>query len=475
METTRDSSAEGNAPDGGSSATTASLGLPMLSTGLNFGELDLTGGEGLWPEVERICRVSSLGQELDDAIAGRAAPRIWAILGAEATAAGLLIARLLADRGQLVTLLDADEDRALLTHLIGRHEQEGWIDIVRYGASRTNASDTLPSPGRRGAVVGVGSFAPTGANPEEIGELVARLRRQSDDLIIVVPAEPAAAPWCRTADIRLLVWDQLERTPEEIGRLVDALRAQGIILEGLVGFGVDEFAALERLTPFEDLPQPEPTAGGPVFPDPAEVAAAREAALEAPVAPRRGGKTALLRLAAVLAGLAVLAVGYYLLNANRRTADPPRRVATREVVANEPVRASSDTASIARTSSPIAAESTITRPPVVTPAQEPAPTPAPVPPADQAGFDLAPYRSAVGEAGWALWIISQKTEAMAAVDIASLRRQGIQAVARAVDLPEKGRWYRIYVGNFPSRAAAQEAAPALLAHLHHDWAQAARF
>lgn len=488
METTRDPSPENNLPDESSPETTPLFDLPLLSTGLNFGELDLVGGEALWAEVERICSLSSLGRDLDDAIAGRAAPRVWAILGAEATAAGLLIARLLADRGQLVTLVDADEGRALLTHLIGRHEQEGWIDIVRYGASRTNASDTLPSAGRRGAVLGIGSFAPTGVSSEEIGDLVARLRRQSDDLIIVLPAEPAAAAWCRTADIRLLAWDQLEHTSAETAAAIEALRAQGIVLEAIIGFGVEEFAALERLTPLEEPISTDPTPGGPEFPDPAAVEVARDELIAVPVAPRRAS-TGLMRAAAVLAGLAVLAVGYYLLNANRRDAQAPRRPAPREVAVVEPARqepvvgestTQEPAAPDPATQAPVTQEPTAidraTTPPATAEPVVSAPAPAAAAtPAGTPAFDPAPYRAAVGEAGWALWVISQKTEAAAEADVALLRRQGMQAVARAVDLPEKGRWYRIYVGSFPSRAAAQAAAPALLAHLHEDWAQATKF
>jgi hypothetical protein len=465
------------------------FGVPLMSAGLNLGELDLRGGEGFWEEVERFSQLSTLGAQLDDAIAGHVAPRVWVLLGAEGPAAGLIIARLLADRGQSVVLVDADDTDPRLTHWIGRYEQEGWIDMIRYGASRTTASDTLPSTGRRGAVIGVGSFTPTGATPEEIGDLVSRLRRQGDDLVIVAPAVVGSAPWCRTADIRLLAWNRLDLTEEEVVALSGTLREGGIVLEGMVGFGVEEYEALQRLTPLDELTLAPPAPGGPeieVFETAPALASPAPSAPSAPPAPSapsaspappapvttapRKASSGVLRFAAVFGGLAVLAAGYLMLNANRTSAPPPRRVAV-----TQPAR---DTGSAdVETRLPDASAT----PPV---GQEPAAqeaevakTETPVPPAPPApaGFDTAPYRATVGQAGWALWLYSQPNQESADADVAGLQKQGFQATSRAVDLPEKGRWYRVYVGSFPSKEAAQQAAPALLAQLKHDWAAPARF
>lgn len=465
------------------------FGVPEMSAGLNRGELDLRGGEGFWEEVERFSQLSSLGGHLDEAIAGRAAPRVWVILGNEAAASGLIVSRLLADRGQSVVLLDADEAHAPLTHWLGRHEQEGWIDMIRYGASRTTASDTLPSSGRRGAVIGVGSFTPTGATGEEIGDLVARLRRQADDLVVVAPAVPGAAPWCRTADLRLLAWDRLDRSEEEILALTEMLREHGIVLDGMITFGAEEYAALQRLTP---VPEPalapiaatapvEP--GGPEFPDPDLVTVAAE--LPPAAAPRRGSSGG-LRFVAVLGGLAVLAVGYLVINANRTAPPSPHRPAvtqpardpaTADLANRVPDATMPSPESVSPVTPDTAAARAETSPPPVAPAAAATvAAPVPVVPTPAAGaFDLAPYRAPVGEAGWALWLYSQHSQAAADADVVTLNHQGFQATTRAVDLPEKGHWYRIYVGSFPSKEAAQQAAPALLAHLHHDWAQAARF
>ena len=56
-----------------------------------------------------------------------------------------------------------------------------------------------------------------------------------------------------------------------------------------------------------------------------------------------------------------------------------------------------------------------------------------------------------------------------------LERRGIRAVYRTVDIDDKGRWYRVYVGSFPSRAAANAAARDLKTVLDHDWVVPARF
>jgi len=462
--------------------------VPLMSAGLNLGELDLRGGAGFWDEVERFSNQSTLGAQLDDAIAGRAAPRVWVILGDEAPAAGLIIARLLADRGQAVELLDADETNPRLTHWVGRSEQEGWIDMIRYGASRTTASDTLPSTGRRGAVIGVGSFMPTDATPEEIGDLVSRLRRQGDDLIIVAPAAPVAAPWCRAADIRLLAWDRLGREEEEILALVTTLRESGIVLEGLVGFGVEEWEALQRLTPLEELTLAPPAPGGPILMTSEPVVAEEPVLAPVTVATPRRSSSGALRFAAVAAALAVLVAGYLIIDANRAPTPPVRRVVAtppaRDTASADlanrlpdasatPSSAAGQPAGQASPSKDLAAAPVEVAQVEVAQAEPSAPKVETLP--ASAGFDLAPYRAPVGQAGWALWLYSQPNQEAADRDVAGLRQQGFQAAARAIDLPEKGRWYRIYVGSFPSKEAARQATPALLARLKHDWAAPARF
>ncbi|MHB8078258.1 MAG: SPOR domain-containing protein, partial [Candidatus Krumholzibacteriia bacterium] len=96
-------------------------------------------------------------------------------------------------------------------------------------------------------------------------------------------------------------------------------------------------------------------------------------------------------------------------------------------------------------------------------------------PPTAAGFDAAPYRLPVGRDGWTLHVYSQPDSVLAQRQAATLARSGFTTAWRAVELPGKGRWYRIYMGSFPSRAAAEAALPALLRRLGESWGQATRY
>jgi cell division protein FtsN len=235
-------------------------GLPVRSVGLVLAELDMHGGAGLWDEVAGFVRRSDLETVVDACMGGRAAPRVWAFIeapgaGPGAAAAAMGAARVLADRGQAVVLVDADEQEPRLTRWLGRTEREGWIDMIRFGASLHAASDPLPSDNRRGSVLGVGSFAPTGVTAEEVAELLTRLRRQADDLILVLPAKLRAQPWLERAQIKLLCWDLLTRTEPDTAGIVAELERMGARPDGIIGFGVEDFAAMAGIV-VEDEPAP---------------------------------------------------------------------------------------------------------------------------------------------------------------------------------------------------------------------------
>jgi len=90
-------------------------------------------------------------------------------------------------------------------------------------------------------------------------------------------------------------------------------------------------------------------------------------------------------------------------------------------------------------------------------------------------FDPAVYAVPAGQAGWALHVYSLPDSSGAAKQTAELERAGYRSAVRIVEIKEKGgRWWRLYVGSFPSRAAARAAMPALLARLGATWAEPAR-
>jgi hypothetical protein len=90
-------------------------------------------------------------------------------------------------------------------------------------------------------------------------------------------------------------------------------------------------------------------------------------------------------------------------------------------------------------------------------------------------FDPAAYAVPAGQAGWALHLYSLPDSDSAAKQAAELERAGYRTAVRIVEIKEKGgRWWRLYVGSFPSRAAARAAMPALLARLGATWAEPAR-
>lgn len=588
-------------------------GLEVLDTGLNLAELDLHGGDGLWAEVRRFCRESHLEAVVDGAMGGRAAPRVWALLespgaGPAAAAAALGIATILADRGQAVVLVDADEQEPRLTRWLGRTEQEGWIDMVRFGASLHGASDALPSEGRQGAVLGVGSFAPTGVTPDEVADLLGRLRRQADDLVLVLPAKLRSLPWLEAAPIRLLSWDLLSRSADDTARILTELDRMGAGPDALLGFGVEEFHAIqERLqehpaaAPPDAASGPKPATGpeaaaepdagaqaeaeteptaapppgaglsdadagvtaGPAADgprpgaelgpegavaesqtggaadgdgDPAGAETPELVAAEAPASrpPRRRTSGVFVALAVVavvaLGGLALFlsgqlggddaAVGVARVDQGGTTpasrtgpaagtpaaadqgseaaaaADAPATGPADAAATGEPATGSGGEGAGEPTGEPATGAAEAPQRTAAEPAAEPA-TPAqaeaPEVPADSPdaatpaepaspdtdapppALDRAAFRVPVGQDGWALWVYSFPDAEGADVEVRRLERRGLRATARAVELKDRGRWYRVYTGSFASRDAARAAVPALKAELDHDWVIPSRF
>jgi len=490
-------------------------GLEVLASGLNLAELDLHGGDAFWNEVHRYTRESHLEEVADRCLAGKSAPRLWAVVeapaaGPAAVATALGLATVLADRGQAVVLLDGDEQEPRLTRWIGRIEQEGWIDMVRFGASLHASSAPLPSDNRRGSVVGVGSFAPTGITAAEVAELLGRLRHQADDVVMVLPAKLRSQPWLAAAHIRLLCWDLLSRGGDDTRTIVEELERMGGRPAFIVGFGVEEFSAIQQHLseeaaaapadpPADPAPvdQPSSAVAGMPSSDPATPDATPTEPEEAVAteAPRR--RTSGIFVFTALAAVACLAlVGWFLVDQQRgadgpMTQPPPVVVAERpvDVVDQEADRPAGDDVVDDAVVSPegstevpgaVAADQPADAVPepetpgeTIAPAEE---AEAPAAEADHAAaFDPEPFRRPVGEAGWALWIYSLPDEGAAAVELRELERRGLVGVTREMEIKDRGRWHRVYTGSFATRAEAAAAAEGLKAALRHDWAVPSRF
>jgi hypothetical protein len=469
-------------------------------------------------------------------------------------AAALSFARALASRGQSALVLDADETHGALTGWIGRTEQEGWIDLARYGTSVLTSGITLPFAGKRGYVLGVGSFTPTDVTGDEIKALMARLRRQADDILVVAPAHAAGLMWAEAADTRILCWDPATLSRVENDRLAAEFAAAGTPVTGVMAFGeipppgvegpedliVEEILAETGEPATESETDHEGFADGetadeppaPAAPDPRAPAPGEDDRGEDPWAgpglipdsglaeDPRGKTSAVFWFGAVAAVVVIVAAFVYWYQVLRVPAAgyfdnvpavvrdtpeeaPPGRPAGDGGTMAAAVRDSAvalvdasdaDSASVAAPE-PMPEETVVEVSGATTPpaarggeetgeaaggpvaadaaerdpqAQEPgADAPAP--------FDMGPYRTPVGTGGWALHVYSLPNMESLQEELKILDRRGFKTAVKAVDVEGKGRWFRVFLGNFASRAEAEAAKPALLAELGEDYAAAKRF
>ncbi len=492
--------------------------------------------------VERLTEESGLRHHIDDAISGHPSPRVWMFLdepgGTLANAvAAISAARTLSDRGQTVVVLDGDDGACELTRWAGRFELDGWIDMARYGASLLASSVDLPFPGKKAYLVGVGSFSPTHATPAEISELLQRLRRQADDLLIVAATDAAGLAWSRHADIRLLCWDRATRGREAVATLIADLESNDCAPTGLIGFADLEAAVVEqKLSPLHETPDTVQEAVRDEQPT-AKTADVLEPRTEMPVdheesistgisvsAPFTGGEDAAADLATTDRDEVAEYPSLAWQNENKPRRSSPLFVAFAAVlfivaiglggywyvVLREPAGGfRSDTLSVATMNegdvvTPPGAGETPHEAPGFQPggerdssrpvADEAADGQAAAIPDDEAGqtgetdagtvvdalagesdqppplLDMEPFSGPVGEGGWALHLYSFPDSSLAQAEVRSLERRGFRAVFRAFEMPEKGRWYRVYVGSFPDRRSAQASVPAVKARLSAEWA-----
>jgi cell division septation protein DedD len=496
------------------------VGVRLFPIGLTLGELDLQGGVVFWDEVARFSEQADLADLLTHIRKDSTPPRIWVFLDTPErtgtrTAAALAVARALWHRGRKVLVLDGDDRRPDLTRWAGCFQREGWIDCVRYGASLGACGVPLPWEGQPGRLLGVGSFCPTGATAEELQQLVARLRLQADDLIITAPLNDLGKLWMAEADVRLLCWDRTSRSQTATEALLAGLAARGDVVDGLIGFGPST----------RDWPEPVPETTRPSAEalSPAAAATApggrtaehaRPAADSQPPPPVLAVRNREQRSSRIFWGLAavllllILLVGSWWFGAMRRqepehraASEPPRIAersaatlptpATAEPVFDQQSRPSGEPQAEgapagSRPTEPAPASPFLREDATGAVEQESAAATvdsnaaagAAIPDSSAitgAALTLDPYQPPVGQDGWVLHLYSVADSATAGKEVAALQQQGIRAEWRAVTVPDRGLWYRIYVGSFPSREAALQAKPALLQRLGTDWAMPKRY
>jgi cell division septation protein DedD len=82
-----------------------------------------------------------------------------------------------------------------------------------------------------------------------------------------------------------------------------------------------------------------------------------------------------------------------------------------------------------------------------------------------AGLGARTVPLVAGETVWAVHVSSFQTQASADEQAARFESAGLPTLFHAVEVPDKGRWIRIYVGPFADRATAEEAAGRIRAEI----------
>ncbi|MGD9547712.1 MAG: SPOR domain-containing protein [Candidatus Krumholzibacteriia bacterium] len=479
--------------------------LRYWGEGLPAGLPGAPDGEGLWAALAASGCGRPLEAHLDELFQDRPAPRVWLLLhrpgGEQASAvAAAALAAACAARQQSTVIVDLDEDESLLTRRSGRADQDGMLDMARYGASLAAAGVRIGWSGRAGWFLGVGSYTPTEITEAEAAGALSRLRHQADDLILVCPSGEPGRRWAAFADLRFFCWDR----SQDVREIPDLAAAE------LAGIG----RPLSGVLPCGDLPAAVPDApvapAAPTAADAAPVAPAAPPAAAAPlpdpyVAPhamRRRRSSSVFRVAAlVVLGLIVILAAYYWKyvqpDAQAVRHRPPQPQATtgpdREsapvtvpdegAVLTDPLAADStaggtgaatgpqtpaDSSAAALVVQAPGAEDQGSVPEGTGPAAEPV-----VAPIAETDFDASPYAGEVGAAGWAIHLSSLADSLGGLKEVARLEGRGIRALMRSEDVSGR-RWFRVYVGSFATRREASAAADSLKVELATDYAQPRR-
>jgi SPOR domain len=513
-------------------------GLPLFLSGWGAGRIPFGAAETFWDDAGRVIADGLLGDSLDAAMAGKSSPRVWLFLhepgeGRLSIAAALSVAQELAIRDQAVLLLDGDDDHADLTNWAGRTDQDGWIDLVRYGSSVLNCGIPMPFDGRRGYLLGIGSFSPVDVTGPEVADLLTRLKRQADDVLVVAPADAVGRLWAAEADVRLLSWDRAQRSVDAVEGLLETFTSAGFPVTGLVGFGLpgkpepeadggaiekESFVEASGPEPGETPPQEETVPPGETVPRLARGAIREmeeqvdEDFRDEEAFAKRKGNSSVFWIVAIVSLAMISVVSIYYLKYLRVPADGhfPAEVQN-EVM--ESGTAPLDSGYAALTEDPdveyaddgadeqlalledgsgpegvdVPLDTEVGKPaddPVdressdlVTIESGPAPETESAPEANahEDEFAMGPYLEAVGSAGWSLHVYSFPDSLQAEAESRVLAARGFRSATRTVQFKDKGRWYRLYLGSFSTKTEARAAGVQLMEKLGEDWANPVRF
>jgi DedD protein len=449
------------------------LGLPLLGTVPPPAVVD-------GPVSPRVpadpARRDALKEVADRVLAGAGPAGVIGLAGdlpaaERAEIAGGLAAVLAGERSTV--LIDADLRGAHLAFEPSSRAQEGLVDVLRYGVRSPRVVGPTGTPGLSLLPVGSGTVDVAGTYASDAAvPLFAELRRAGDLLVVNGPDPRDAGAAGRLHDLVdgwILLGSAASVDPSSLMSLRDRLGRSRCL--GVVVVAAGPIAAATPIARASIAPT--------AAPEPAEPAPARGAIapVEEEPAPRvEPRKSSPLRVWGFgLAGLAAVALAVLLIRpANRierpapsvepRVLPPTESTYTEQRVEEPPAVVSTPPANVpAEEASPPAESPAVVSPPAAEHGAAPAPVPAPAPPPAPAAGHV-----------WGVHLASLRTEAGAREEAARFVGKGFATVLREVEIEGKGRWVRVYVGPFPERKEAEEAAARVRALGLQDYAQVQR-
>jgi septal ring-binding cell division protein DamX len=401
------------------------------------------------------------------------------------------VARLLAQGGGRVLLVDGEFEEDGPGEWLGDAGREGLLDVARYGAS---PGATLQSVGLENVdLMGVGSYRPRESeplSPEELRGALRQLKAVWNFILITAPARNAQGeynPLFSHGDGVLMGLTLKGEARDRFEALAEALMERSVVIFGVMAFPE---AASEELaaTPEAESELPRETKVRHVSSSPY----ARD--------PHPHQSSALFRRIALGIGLIlVVFVGVWATiqwsqrpRVESGSSDSGRReslAATKARPANSPAAVVTDSSATQDGEMAVAMADSV--PPdslksaILTPekeeeeigANETSSSAKPSPPApelsdaetESVGGPLAVALRLRPENGYALhpWSFPDSTQTLPS--LRKLRAAGMQPVVVSAEIPGKGTWYRVIVGNYPTRQAALKARSLLLTRPDVDY------